>query len=213
MREANDNASDLHVGRFSLWLNQFVSSLEGKNDANVPCNKCVACCTSSYFIHIKPTDKESLRHIPKPLLFPAPGLPKGNFLLGYNEKGHCPLFQNEKCSIYDYRPETCRQYDCRVYPATGLSLENEEKPLISFQAQRWHFETSSAIDLDAFEAVQMAAEFIVKYAGYFPNGFIPNSTPQKAIMAIRIHELFTGLDKNEISEQVDELTNSIRRLL
>lgn len=83
----HDNTQTYEVGSFTLWLNELIGSLEGKNDANVPCRECVACCTSSYFIHIKPTDKETLRHISKNIIFPALGLPKGHFLLGYDENG------------------------------------------------------------------------------------------------------------------------------
>jgi Fe-S-cluster containining protein len=35
--------------------------------------------------------------------------------------GGCSMFIDGKCSIYDYRPKSCRQFDCRSHhhPATA----------------------------------------------------------------------------------------------
>ncbi len=208
-KNKNNPTQTFAVGSFTQWLNELIGSLEGQNDTNVPCGECVACCTSSYFIHLKPTDKQTLRHIPKNIIFPAPGLPKGHFLLGYDENGHCPMFKENKCSIYNYRPETCRQYDCRVYAATGFSLENEKKPLISSQTKHWKFDISSASDAEAMQAVKLAAKFITEHYAYFPAGFIPSSIPQQAIMAIRIYTVFIGLSQEKIDGQVKELVKSV----
>ena len=131
----------LAAGDFSTWLLEMRSALLGQRDSNVPCGACTACCTSSQFVHIGPDETDSLKHIPEALLFAAPGLPAGHVVLGYDERGHCPMLQNGKCSIYPHRPRTCRTYDCRIFPATGVE-PGSDKPLIANQARRWQFSFS-----------------------------------------------------------------------
>ena len=112
---------DLPAGRFSSWLRRTRSAQLEENGVDVPCGECNACCKSSYFIHIRPEETQTLSRIPGELLFAAPGLPEGNVLLGYDENGHCPMLIDEKCSIYEHRPLTCRTYDCRIFPAAGIA--------------------------------------------------------------------------------------------
>ena len=92
----------------------------------MPCGSCTACCTSSQFIHIGPDETDTLGHIPGELLFPAPGLPPGHVLLGHDERGHCPMLVDERCTIYAHRPATCRTYDCRVLPAAGVEADDDQ---------------------------------------------------------------------------------------
>ncbi len=202
----NSNLADSM--KFSIWLKEFTGALKGINDGSVPCGECVGCCTSSYFIHIKPTDRESIKHIPRELMFPAPGLPKGHYLLGYDDKGHCPMFKGGRCSIYSYRPETCRQYDCRIYPATGIFPDNE-KPEILRKAKGWNFDVSSSEDIEAIEAVRASSQFIEKYHDHFPKEFIPRNSPQQAVLAIRIHSEFIGIDSQEIESNAQEIIKLI----
>ena len=63
---------------------------------------------------------------------------KGNVLIGYDENGFYPMFKDYTCSIYKFRPQTCRQYDCRVFPATGIS-EHSDKPKIIEQFEIFSF--------------------------------------------------------------------------
>ena len=114
----------LPAGGFAEWLAGMERSLRGEADSDVPCGGCTACCTSSQFVHIEPDEVETLAHIPADLLFPAPRLPRGNVLLGYDERGHCPMLVDGACSIYAHRPRTCRIYDCRVFPATGVEIDD-----------------------------------------------------------------------------------------
>ncbi len=193
----NDN--EIPAGGFSLWLDQTRQKQKTGQAVDVPCGVCRACCTSSYFIHIKPHETKTISKIPAELMFPAPGLPRGNVLLGYNEKGHCPMFVDNKCSIYDYRPVTCRTYDCRILAAAGLDL-GDDRGLISRQVSRWKFSFNEKQDLEKYNAVQAAAGFISQHAASFPAGFIPVNIPQRALMAVKVYEVFmnmTGDDKNE----------------
>lgn len=58
--------------------------------------------------------------IPAELLFPAPGLPKGHVLLGYDANGHCPMLAEGGCSIF----ASCR---CpRTWPMAVLAVRVHE---------------------------------------------------------------------------------------
>jgi Fe-S-cluster containining protein len=132
-------------------------ALRGEAGSDVPCGTCTACCTSSQFVHIGPDEIDTLAHIPAELLFPAPGLPTGNLLLGYDENGHCPMLIDGKCSIYEHRPRTCRTYDCRIFPATGVE---PDKPTIAKQARRWRFDFPGEVDRAERDAVHAAAAYV-----------------------------------------------------
>ena len=141
----------------SKWLQEYSDAQYLEKGASVPCGDCRGCCTSGYFIHIQPHEKATLASIPKKLLFPAPGLPKGNVLLGYRENGHCPMFKNNACSIYENRPQTCRNYDCRIFAATGIKIE-KDKPLIAAQIKGWKFDARSKDEGLLLKAVQASAK-------------------------------------------------------
>ena len=80
------------AGDFSEWLRDAEASLQSGTGATaVPCGVCTACCRSSMFIHINPEETQTIPRIPRALLFDAPGLPKGHLVMGYNDKGHCPI--------------------------------------------------------------------------------------------------------------------------
>src|SRR3954468_8322245 len=128
---------DLEAGEFASWIVDMQAALRGERDAEVPCGTCTACCTSSQFVHIAPDETDTLAHIPAQLLFPAPRLPEGHVLLGYDDRGHCPMLIDGRCSIYEHRPRTCRTYDCGVFPAAGIEPLEDEKPLIAERARRW----------------------------------------------------------------------------
>jgi len=181
---------DLSAGEFSTWLSETRTALKNDTGTDVPCGECNACCRSSYFIHIKPAETEALSHIPAELLFPAPGLPEGHVLMGYDEKGCCPMLKNGACSIYEHRPLTCRSYDCRIFPATGLQISGKEKRLISQQVQRWKFKQSQTEGKQKQKALEQAAAFLNHKSKLFPAGEIPGNPTQLAIMAIKIYDLF-----------------------
>lgn len=117
------------------WLAELGAALSGEADMDVPCGDCTACCTSSQFVLVEPDDAAARGVIPAELLFPAPGLPDGHHLLGYDERGHCPMLVAGACSIYDARPRACRTYDCRVFTVTGI--EPVDQPDIAAAARRF----------------------------------------------------------------------------
>ena len=180
-----DTSSDIPAGRFSTWL--------GEIGAGVPCGTCTACCTSSQFVHLAPDERETLARIPEALLYPAPGLPKGNVVLGYDERGHCPMFRGGACAIYEHRPRTCRTYDCRVFPAAGL--EPDGRPAIVERVRRWRFDESRSDDRVMRAAVHAAAAFLQANAGALP---VPGNPTQLAYLAVRLRGLFLDRDASGV---------------
>jgi Fe-S-cluster containining protein len=202
----SEGAESLPTLPFSEWLRAIgeASVDAGRSGAGmaVACGECRGCCTSAYFIPVGPEESDTLAAIPKRLLFAAPGMPKGHFLLGYAENGHCAMFQNNACSIYAQRPRACRAYDCRLFAATGLS--EEEKPVIARQAERWRFAFPSEEDRRLFAAVRAAARFLRGHASEFPAGFLPANATQQAGLALRVYDLFLQGGKGT-AEIIDEM--------
>ena len=194
MEDRTDHTDDqpLPAGRFSVWLAGMERALRGEQASDVPCDGCTACCTSSQFVHIGPDEVDTLAHIPAALLFPAPRLPKGHVLLGYDEHGRCPMLTDGGCSIYEHRPRTCRTYDCRVFPAAGIEPEDDDKQGIARRARRWRFEHPAEADHREHEAVRAAETFIREHEDRLPDELVPANATQRAVLAVELHEAFTG---------------------
>ena len=144
------------AGPFGAWLGRMQAALRGEADADVPCGECTACCTSAQFVHIAPDETETLARIPAALLFPAPRLPEGHVVLGYDERGHCPMLRDGGCSIYDHRPRTCRVYDCRVFSAAGVAPTEPAKHAVAERVRTWQFAYADDGDRSAHEALKQA---------------------------------------------------------
>jgi hypothetical protein len=145
------------AGPFGAWLDDVRAAIRGERDADVACGSCVGCCSSSQFVHIAPEESDALAHIPAELLFPAPGMPKGTVVMGYDEHGRCPLLGASGCTIYEHRPRTCRTYDCRVFPAAGVFPDEPEKALVAQRARRWVFDHPTPTDRARHDAVLAVA--------------------------------------------------------
>ncbi len=189
------NQHHLPAGDFSCWLLHTRENLLTENGTVVACGECIACCSSSQFIHIRPGETRTLSMIRKDLLVPAPGLPAGNVLLGYDKNGFCPMMINGACSIYEHRPLTCRNYDCRVFTAAGIIAGGKSRKRINEQIKLWKFSYPAERDRDEHMAVQAAAKFIREHAECFPGGRIPDTPVQLAILAIKVYEVFLRKDR------------------
>ena len=188
------DSHDLRAGDFSAWMADVQTAIRGLGESDVPCGSCTACCTASQFIHIGPDETDTLAHIPAGVLFPAPRLPRGHLLMGYDERGHCPMLIEGKCSIYAHRPRTCRTYDCRVFPAVGIEPD-DDKPLIAEQARRWEFNYPSDDDRTQHDAVRASALYLCEHQDAFPDGNTPATATQLAVAAIEAHVAFLARDE------------------
>lgn len=214
-----DDDAPLPAGNVSVWLHGMQRALRGEADSDVGCGSCTACCTSSQFVHIGPDELDTLAHIPAQLLFPAPRLPRGNVLLGYDENGHCPMLVNGGCSIYEHRPRTCRTYDCRIFPAAGIDPgdgcdADDDKALIVRRARRWRFEVAGDADQTRRDAVRAAGRYVEERRGDLPEAAVPATPTQAAVLAVRIHAAFLGSDdETGRSIVVDAEPEAIRVIL
>lgn len=182
----------LPAGEFSAWLAATRAAQLERGTADVPCGDCTGCCEGSYFIHIAPGETDALRAIPPALLFPAPGLPPGHKVMGFDQRGRCPMLEDGRCSIYAQRPQTCRTYDCRVFPAAGIAAGGADKRKVEERARQWLFATPTEADRAALKATRAAAAFLRSHAAAFPDGFVPGNAVQLAVLATRVHEAFLG---------------------
>jgi Fe-S-cluster containining protein len=182
------------AGNFFEWLRSTEASLQAKTGgADVPCGACTACCRSSMFVHIGPEEKQTIGRIPRALLFPAPGWPEGHLLMGYDDQGRCPMLAGDRCSIYEDRPRICREYDCRVFAATGIRVDPQTQADIARRVQEWVFDYENEASRQEHARLEAAAVFLEKNRGLFPPGSLPDQPGQLAALAIRIHTMFAGM--------------------
>ncbi|MEP7047863.1 MAG: YkgJ family cysteine cluster protein [Ilumatobacteraceae bacterium] len=204
-----DDSTDLAAGGFSAWLLGIQAALAGRGESDVPCGTCTGCCTSSQFIHIAPDETDTLACIPAELRFAAPRMPRGHVLMGYDERGHCPMLVDDLCSIYEHRPRTCRTYDCRVFTAAGLEPDDSDKLAIASQVRRWRFGHPTDLDRIQHDAVRAAASYLQKRSDLLPEGVSASNTTQVAVLAIEAHGAF--LSRREPEPQAVRVELSRRR--
>lgn len=182
---------DLPAGDFEVWLREARRAHKHGTDVAVPCGDCRACCTSSLFVHVAPDETGTLARIPVELLFPAPDMPEGHKVMGYDPHGHCPMFRDGDCSIYKDRPRTCREFDCRVFAAAGVEAA---RPAIAERARRWSFAYADQRGRALHDAVRAAAAHLREHPERFPTGADPANPAHLALRAIEVCEDFLGAE-------------------
>jgi len=207
-----DGDGELAAGDFARWLDDMEGVVRGEHGSDVACGSCTACCTSSQFIHIAPHETDTLAHVPTALLFPAPGLPRGHVLLGYDEHGRCPMLIENRCSIYEHRPMTCRTYDCRVFPAAAVEVEadDDRTSRIARQARRWRFSFSTRDSRVRRDAVQAAAAYLRQNPQVLRGAGIPATPTQLAVSAIEVHGSFLRREDDDTLHVVDPDPREVR---
>jgi Fe-S-cluster containining protein len=202
---------DLPAGDFSAWVLEIRAAIRDGRGSDVPCNSCTACCRSSQFVHIGPDEIDTLSRIPAELLFPAPGRPPGHVVLGYDERGHCPMLLDDQCSIYEHRPNACRTYDCRIFGATGTDA-GAEKVEITRRARRWQFSFSTPDAPTERDAVRACASFLDAHPELLREAGFPANETQLAILAVEIHDLFLVRDEQTGRSSVVDPEPSVVRV-
>jgi Fe-S-cluster containining protein len=187
-----DRTPDLAAGEFSEWLAGMDRAIRGETDSDVPCGDCNACCRSSYFIALKPSDTDARARIPATLLFDAPGAPSGHQVLGYDGDGHCPMLEAAGCTIYPGRPATCRTYDCRVFAATGIAEPGPEKSDVNARAARWRFDYADEESRARRRLLRLGARKLVALLDD-RDAALPRTATQLAMLAVRLYPVFEAL--------------------
>jgi Fe-S-cluster containining protein len=204
--DANAGAP-LPAGEFGAWLAEFRAALRDDRETDVACGDCSGCCTSSYAIVVRPHETEALRAIPADVRVRDPYDPDGRQLVGYDDRGHCPMLREGRCSIYAHRPQTCRTYDCRVFAAAGIDPGGPERAAITARTRRWQFSYGSEDARRAHDAVRRAARYLREDAPSF-GGRAPTRPNAIAMTALAAYELFlapvpeSAAGKRELAERV-----------
>jgi uncharacterized protein len=180
----------IDAGPFGAWLAQAREALRGRGGMNVPCGDCVGCCTSHYAILLRPHDV-ALDLVPAALQSSVPGMWYPHAQMKPRSNGHCAMFNEGRCSIYSQRPQTCLDYDCRVFAATGLAA-GADKPVINQRIQAWQFSYEDEPARQLHKATLAASAFLQTHADEFPQGWLPTSPLGMAGLAIKVQELFVG---------------------
>ncbi len=161
--------------------------LRGLQDADVPCDGCVGCCVSSYPIPLRATDQVALERVPAEHLKLALG--EGRAVMGYRGDGTCPMLEARCCTIYSDRPQTCRDYDCRIYAAAGF-VPDGDRPVIQERVLEWEFRFEDTQVGVMAKAMRDAATFIRRHADQFPMAMRAGSATAAAVLAVKTCELF-----------------------
>ncbi len=163
------------AGSFSVWLEQQQTA----RGSDVPCGSCTACCESGYFVHITPEDGDALTHIPEALLFKAPARPAGHYVMGFDARGRCPMLEDGQCAIYEHRPQTCRDFDCRVFAATGIAAGGDDKIRVNARAGQWQFSLTDAEQIELSQMQRVGAWLLAQ-----PDA--PSNGTQLALLSLEL---------------------------
>ncbi|MGC3981401.1 MAG: YkgJ family cysteine cluster protein [Steroidobacteraceae bacterium] len=204
----NNSAAPIAAGPFGQWLQQARAALRGNGGMDVPCGDCVGCCTSHYSILLRPHDA-ALDIVPVKFLSSVPGLFYPHAKMNPMPNGHCPMFQEGRCSIYAQRPQTCLDYDCRVFAAAGIPT-GDNRPTINQRIKQWRFTYESAAEQQAHAAVQAAATFINEHSAAFPAGWLPDNPSGIAVLAVKVYELFLSEPMSDAAEMAEAIVKASR---
>jgi Fe-S-cluster containining protein len=187
---SHDSTDAIAAGSFGEWLTGMRAVLRGHGGTAVPCGDCVGCCVSSYHVPIRPADREALRSIPAELLVRAPGMAPDHRMMRHHENGLCPMLEDRKCTIYSARPQTCRDYDCRIFAAAGIDAGGPDKHVINRRVRAWRFSYGTEADRATHEAVLATSAFIEAKRDCFPGERAPTAPTGIAVLAIKAYTVF-----------------------
>jgi hypothetical protein len=178
------------AGPFAAWLRAARAALRGEAGMDVPCGDCTGCCTSGYSIQLRPADTLALAAVPPHWLVESAGFAPGQQTLAPRSDGTCRMLEAGRCTIYAQRPQTCLDYDCRVFAAAGIDAGGADKAVINRRVREWRFDYPSGDDRRAHDAVRAAAAFI-RRAGDGAAGIrLPTSPMGIAVLALKVSEVF-----------------------
>lgn len=202
---APSSESVVAAGPFSAWLRAMRRSLLGNDGMDVPCGECVGCCVSGYSVQLRPEDHKAAARIPATFIVSAPGFAKGHLTVRPLSNGLCPMLDDGKCSIYSVRPQTCLDYDCRIFAAAGIDA-GEGKDVINKRVHEWRFSHPERTDELEHAAVRAAAAFIRDKRDSFTVR-VPAGPMGIAVFAIKGYEVF--LDPETGSKQDADVARAI----
>jgi uncharacterized protein len=160
--------------------------LRGEAGPQVPCGDCVGCCISSYPVPVRAHEHTALAAVPTKHLATARA---GHRMIMALPDGRCPMLGASGCSIYTHRPQTCRDYDCRIFAAAGIAAGDDDRSVINERVRNWRFSYHDSSGTSAHQAVKSAAVFIRDKSQCFP-GKAPTTPTGIAVLAIKVYTVF-----------------------
>ena len=194
-------AGILPAGAFGEWLQRFRASLLGSEGSAVPCGDCTGCCISGYSVQVRPQDERARARIPPELLVSALGQARGERTMAARLDGTCPMLHGGRCGIYEDRPQTCRDYDCRVFAAVRIDAGGTDKEVINRRVRQWRFSYPTESDRKAHEAVAAVAAFIARKADSFPAHRVPRGPTGVAVLACESYSVFLRPEIHEMGDR------------
>lgn len=179
---------------------------------DVPCGDCVGCCVSGYSVQLRPEDQRAAARIPASIVVRAPGFAQGHRTVPALPNGSCPMLERGKCSIYVDRPQTCLDYDCRIFAAAGIDAGGEDKVVINERVRAWRFSYPQHADRQEHEAVRAAASFIRSRRDSFTVR-VPAGPMGIAVFAIKAYEVFLDprIDERSDADVARAILDAVRR--
>ena len=112
-----------------------------------------------------------------------------------------------QCTIYADRPQTCLDYDCRIFAAAGLEAGGPDKAVINRRVRAWRFAYPTDADRKAHDAVLEASSFIQRARASFPANRAPTAPTGIAVLAIKAYRVF--LEDGAKSRSDSEIATAI----
>jgi hypothetical protein len=122
--------------------------------------------------------------------------------------GSCPMLDAGRCTIYAERPQTCLDYDCRIFAAAGIDAGGADKAVINRRVREWRFTYPTLADRRAHDAVLAAASFIQERRSSFVTR-VPTAPMGIAVLAIKVYEVF--LHQQSATRSDNEIAQAILR--
>jgi uncharacterized protein len=104
------------------------------------------------------------------------------------------MLRDNECSIYLGRPQTCRDYDCRVFAAAGVEPGGPDKVVINRRVRQWLFSYPTELDRTAHDAVRTTAAFIRTKRSSFPGQRAPMGPSGVSVLACESYRVFLHPD-------------------
>jgi len=184
------NTSAVAAGSFAIWLNQIQQALRGQGGTDVPCGECVGCCVSSYYIPLRAADEPVAAQVPEAMLHVTGPAEAPQQWMAYGADGHCPMLRNRQCTVYAQRPQTCRDYDCRIFAAAGIAAGDAVRHVINERVAAWQFSYDSPAEQNAHQAVTAAAAFIAAHQHDIDGIRFPGGPTGIAVLALKVYGVF-----------------------
>jgi len=178
------------AGEFGAWRRAMAAALRGDGGTDVPCGSCVGCCSGSWPIALRTDDAVVLPRVPADYVIEVAGAPPGVRYMGYRPDGTCPLLEAGRCTVYAHRPQTCRDFDCRLFAAAGLASAGANKSLIDARIAAWRFQYATDDEVAIHRAMCDAAAFLVACGGEAGAVRLPTTPVAIAGLAFKAYDVF-----------------------